>query len=119
MTEKNNSEGQLRDEFRNLGENLKAIVNAAWESEERRKIQHEVEDGLNELGQAVNELLEKIQTSDVSKKVSEGVDQIGEQFRSGEAETKIRQSVLTALQTFNDELQKAVGKFSSSKDEEA
>lgn len=119
MTEKNNTEGQVRDEFRNLGENLKAIVNAAWESEERRKIQHEVEEGINELSQAVNELLNKFQTSDVGEKVSEGADKIGEQIRSGEAEAKLRDGLVTALQTFNAELQKAAGKFSSDKDEEA
>lgn len=119
MTEKSNTEGQMRDEFRNLGENLKAIVNAAWESEERRKIQHEVEEGINELGQAVNELINKFQTSDVAEKVSEGVDQIGAQIRSGEAETKVRDGLVTALQTFNAELQKAAGKFSSEEDEEA
>lgn len=119
MTENNNPEGQMRDEFRNLGENLKAIVDAAWESEERKKIQREVEDGLNELGEAVNELLNKLQTGDVRKKVSEGVDQIGEQIRSGEAEAKMREGLVNALQTFNHELQKAVGKFSSGEDEEA
>ena len=107
-------EGQLRDEFRSLGENIKTMVNAAWESEERKRIQHEVEDGLSELGQTLNDLLNQIQNNEVKQKVVEGVDQIGEQIRSGEAEAKVRDGLLTALQTVNAEIEKAAGKFSGS-----
>lgn len=112
------NEGQLRDEFRSLGENLKSMVNAAWESEERKKIQHEVEDGLSELGQTLNDLLNQIQTNDVKQKVVDGADQIGERIRSGETEAKVRDGLLTALQTVNAELEKAAGKFSGDQDEE-
>jgi hypothetical protein len=37
MSEEKQERGTLRDEFRNLGENLKEMVNSAWESEERSK----------------------------------------------------------------------------------
>ena len=43
-------ENELADELRNLGHNLKGILQAAWESEERRKLQNEIQAGLARSG---------------------------------------------------------------------
>ena len=52
QTNQTNQNNNLRDEFEALGENLKSMFTAAWESDERKKFQTEIEAGMRELGTA-------------------------------------------------------------------
>ena len=56
MSEQNQDSSNLQDEFRNLANNLKKVVDAAWESEERKKFQAEIESGMRELGHVLDDL---------------------------------------------------------------
>ena len=113
MSQEKQPEGNLREEFRNLGQNIKNVLSGAWESQERRKLQKDVQDGLNELGKAVNELIDDVQSSEAGKKVVKGVDEFGEKLRRGEVEEKAREGILSALHKINAELEKAISKFTS------
>ena len=106
-------EGDIRDEFRNLGDNLKSVMHTAWESEERKKLQQDIEAGLSELGNVLNQLADDFHTSESDKKIKSEVEDFGERVRSGEVETKVRQELLSALQLVNTELDKAIGKMKS------
>jgi hypothetical protein len=116
MSQDKQPEGNLREEFRNLGQNIKNVLNGVWESQERRKLQKDVQDGLNELGKAVNELIDDIQSSEAGKKVVKGVDEFGEKLRSGEVEEKAREGILSTLHKINVELEKAISKFTSNEE---
>lgn len=118
MTKNTRPEGDLHEEFRNLGQNIKAALNTAWNSDERKRVQTNIQDGLNDLGNAINDLINEIQTSEVGKKVIDEVDQIGEHLRSGEVKEKTREGVLSALKKMNAELEKAADKFSSKDEKE-
>ena len=119
MTKNTQPEGDLNEEFHNLGQNIKDALNTAWNSDERKKVQTNIQDGLNDLGNAINNLINDIQTSDVAKKVGKEVDQVGECLRSGEVKEKTREGVLSALKKMNAELEKAADKFSSSDEKES
>jgi hypothetical protein len=118
MTENTEKTGNIRDEFRNLGDNLKQVFQTAWESDERKKLQSDVRDGLNDVSAALNEALNSFQTSEAGKKIVEGVEDVGEAFRSGEVEAKTREGILNALKKLNEELEKAAGKFTVTPEEE-
>jgi hypothetical protein len=102
----------LRDEFRNLGENFKQLFNSAWESEERQKLQQDLRDGLKEIGVAIEGLAEDVRTSDIGENIRKEANEFSERVRSGEVEEKAREGILSALQALNSELQKATDKFS-------
>jgi hypothetical protein len=112
MSEQQKPENDLRDEFRSLGENLKQFFNSAWESEERKKLQQDIKDGMKELGVALDSLAEDVRTSEVGETIRREASEFGERVRSGEVEQKARQGILDALQALNAELQKAADKFS-------
>jgi hypothetical protein len=111
MSEKTTPEGDLRDEFRNLGQNLKRVINTAWESEERKKVQADIQDGLDELYQAINKMIDEFKVSETGKKVIKEVDDFGERLRSGEVRDQAREGILTALKKMNAELEKAADKL--------
>ena len=112
MSEEKHEHSNLRDEFRILGQNLKEMVNSAWESEERKKLQGELEEGMHELGNVLNELATNFQSGEMGQSIRREVDQISERVRSGEVENKARQEILKALKVLNSELEKASQKFS-------
>ena len=117
--ETTNQSGSLRDEFQALGENLKAILNAAWESEERKKFQSELEAGMRELGTAMNDFADDIRSSQTGETIRREAADFHERVKSGEVEEKAREEVVKVLQGLNDEINKAVDKMSGTVDVES
>jgi hypothetical protein len=107
------SQGDLADELRKLGNNIKTILATLWESEERKKVQREVETGLNSFGSSLNQAANDFQKSDAGQRLKDDIDQISEQIRRGEIEARVRTNILSALKVVNEELQKAANKAAS------
>lgn len=118
MSEEKQESGSLRDEFRTLGQNLKDMFSSAWESEERRKFQSELEEGMKELGNALNDMANDFKSGELGQTIRNEVDDIGERVRSGEMENKARQEILKALKVLNIELEKTSQKFSEADTEQ-
>ena len=106
MSDDSTPENEVVNELRNLGQNLKGILQAAWESEERQKLQKELESGLAELQKTVAEFA----ASPTGQKIKAEVHDLGERVRSGHVESQLRSDLLAALRTINAELEKAAKK---------
>jgi phosphoenolpyruvate carboxylase len=98
----------LGNEFRNLGNNLKNIFQTAWESAERKKLQQEIEAGLNELGKSLNQAVTEIKSSPAGQQFKEDARDLHDRVRSGEFESKARSELLSVLHQINEEIQKVV-----------
>lgn len=113
MTDPSQSNNQvpgedLTDEFRNLGNNLKNILQNVWESAERKNLQQEIVAGIDELGKSLNQTFNEIKDSPAGQQFKEDARDLHERVRSGEVETKMRSELFTILQQVNAELQKVV-----------
>lgn len=107
MSEKPPDEESLTSALHKLGENLLQTLQAAWDSPERKKLQQEIEDGLNDITQTVERQVEDFKQSPTGEQLKADIDDLRERVRSGEAEAQLRQELLKALQTINTELEKA------------
>lgn len=116
MSDQKIPEGDLKEEFQNLSQNLKNIINTAWESEERKKVQADIQDGLDELYHAINNMIDEFKISETGKKVVQEIDDFGERLRSGEVRDKAHEGILSALKKMNEELEKASTKFTTNED---
>lgn len=105
-------EERLRDEFRSLGENLVNTLRSAWDSPERQRLQKELESGLNELGSTIRREAEHIKQSPTGQQLRSDVEDLGQRVRSGEAEAKLREELLSALKMINTELEKVSKRWS-------
>ncbi len=97
----------LADEFRNLGENLTNLLRSAWESEERRKLQSEIESGLRELNTSLRQAANEFEQSPSGQKLKTEVNELRDRVRAGEVQEDLRQELVAVLQRINTELQKA------------
>jgi ElaB/YqjD/DUF883 family membrane-anchored ribosome-binding protein len=108
MTDNMPPENDLKGEFQNLADNLKQVLQTAWESDERKKLQTEIEAGLTQVASAMNEAFDSFKKSDVGEQFMDDIEDFGERVRSGEVEAKVRTDVTEALQKLNSELEKVV-----------
>jgi hypothetical protein len=99
-------EGDLADELGKLGQNLKTMLQTAWESEERRKVQQEIEEGLAELGRVLQQASAEFDADQVGQEVKAEVTRIRQGLESGEIQGRVRTDLLKALREINEELNK-------------
>jgi hypothetical protein len=100
----NNTIGEQLNE---LGRNLRQVLQSAWESEERQKMQQEIEVGLANLGESLSEAAKDFSNSPAGKSLKADVKDIQERWQSGEMQSKVHNDIMDALRKVNTELQKA------------
>jgi DNA-binding transcriptional regulator GbsR (MarR family) len=108
----------LASEFHNLGDNLKKFFVNAWESEQRKTIQTEIEAGLNDLGDTLKQTAEEIQDSETGQRIKTEATDFRDRVRDGEVEQKVRADLTNFLKKLNTELEKAIPPEESSIAEE-
>jgi hypothetical protein len=97
-------------EFRKLGENLRDVVKQAWDSEERQRLQMELQKGLMLLTANVKDLTENFAASDTGQRVKSEVDGLRTRVAQSEVEKHVRTNIVSALRVLNTELEKAAHK---------
>ena len=112
MSDNPQPEETLLEEFRKLGTNLISAVQTAWDKPEVKKLQDEVVNGLNELGSTLGKEADKIISGPTGQQIKTGVEQVGDRLRNVETQEKVRQELLNALKTANNELQKVIERWS-------
>jgi len=101
-----NSSEDVSAEWQNLGQNLKSVFQDTWESEERRKLQEDIEAGLADFASSINKAVEDFKETPTGQKLKTDVDDFHERVRSGEVEGKAREGVAAVLRSINSELEK-------------
>jgi hypothetical protein len=100
----------IGDQLNELGKNLRDALRTAWESDERRKLQQEIEVGMANLGDSLSQAAKEFTDSPTGQNLKEDVKGIHERWQTGEVGTKVRSEITEALRTVNRELQKAYQK---------
>ncbi len=107
MTESPEIKAKISDEFRKLGDNLKNSLQALWDTPEANEVRDDIETGLVQLGETLNQLAEDLRESPTGKRVQAEVEELAERLRSGEVETELRRELIEVLRKVNMELEKA------------
>jgi hypothetical protein len=106
MTDNPPPQGTIEDEFRTLGKNLLDTLRTMWDSPERKKVQEEIEQGLNQLADTLKAEADTFKQSPTGQRLQSDLNDLHQRVRSGEAETAAREEILKALRAINTELGK-------------
>jgi hypothetical protein len=98
------SQEDLADELHRLGQNLKEALHTIWDSQERKKLQTELEAGLKNVGEALNEVASELSQSEMAQHLKEDVEDLEERIREGQLDVKVRNDLVSILRTVNTEL---------------
>ena len=96
----------VSSEWQDLGKNLKNIFQNTWESEERRKLQEDIEAGFADFASSINKAVEDFRETPTGQKLKIDVDDFHERVKSGEVESKARDEIAAVLRSINSELEK-------------
>jgi hypothetical protein len=119
MSDQNPSdEEKLTEEFRNLGKNIFGMIQAAWDHPERKNMQQEIESGLRELGNSLRREVEDFSSSSAGEQLKSDIEDLGDRFRTGEAQTRLREELLSALRSANVEMQRAIQRLNKYQSED-
>ena len=111
MSESNPNENKtpgddIGEQLNELGKNLREALRTAWESDERRKLQQDIEVGLTNLRDSLNEAAKDFSNSQAGQNLKDDVKDLHERWQTGEVGSKVRSEIAEALRTVNQELQK-------------
>jgi hypothetical protein len=104
----------ITEELRQLGQNLIDTLRSAWDSPERKRLHEEVSDGLDELAKTIRMEANAFQESPTGQRIRSDVENLHQRIRTGEVETKLRDEMISALRTVNEELKKASDRWKGS-----
>jgi len=115
MSDNNQNENKTQnddigEQLNELGKNLRETLRTAWESDDRRKLQQEIETGLTNLRDSLNQAAKDFSNSQAGQNLKEDVEDLQERWKRGEVGSKVRSEVAEALRTVNKELQKTYQK---------
>lgn len=113
MSETNPNENKTPDDtigkqLDELGRNLRDALQSAWASDERRKLQKEIEEGLSNLGASLSQAAKDFSNSPTGQSLKDDMKDIQERWRTGEVGSKVHSDLVEALRKVNTELQKTV-----------
>lgn len=107
MPDQTRDESDLVGEFKQLTENLKAAMQAAWESPGRRQLQDDLKEGLEDMRQTFDQLASDFSKSQTGQQLKTDLEDLGDRVKSGELESQVRAELVGLLQRVNKELQTA------------
>lgn len=100
---------EILEELREMGRLLRDSLRGAWDSDERRQLQQDIEEGLAEVSASLGQTFQEFKDSPAGQTIKTEVADLKERMRTGEVEDKARSEILHALRVINTELRK-VGK---------
>lgn len=104
MSDQKPPQSSILDEFRSLSENLKRTFTTAWQSEERQRIQQELEEGINEVGSTLKSMAAEFEESPTGQEIKRTIADVQDPERRLELETRFRTQFTAAIRSLNAEL---------------
>jgi hypothetical protein len=112
MSEEPKVEGRsITEELSKLGQQMATAIKAAWESDDRKKLQAEILDGLQKFGDEVTEALDKAGKSETAQDLRVKAEKVATDVRTTGVAEDVRKGIISGLDVLNTELSKLVEKL--------
>jgi phage-related protein len=105
----------ITDELSKMGKLVAQAIQAAWESDERKKLEAEVADGLRKFGDEVSAAARKAGESDTAKQIKTQAEKVAADVQQKDVAGDIRKGLISGLEVINQELGKLVERLEPKK----
>jgi hypothetical protein len=113
VSEEPQVERSIADELERMGQQLAGAAKAAWESDERKKLQAEIAAGMQRFGQEVTAAFEKATASDQAKELRTRAEKVATDVQKTDVVDEVRKGLLVGLEAINRELGKLLERLES------
>ena len=112
MSEEPKAEGRtITDELSKLGQQVAVAFKSAWDSDDRKRLQAEIIDGLQKFGDEITQTLDKAGKSETAQDLRTKAEQVAADLRDKGVVEDIRKGIIGGLDVINSELSKLVEKL--------
>lgn len=94
-----------------LGRQFAETVQAAWNSQERKEFEREVQEGVRHFGDEVNKALREARESRTTQRLREEAEDVRTQVESGEVTRRARTGLVDGLEWLSQELARLAEQF--------
>jgi hypothetical protein len=108
MAEDTTEEKSISNELSKLGKQGADAINAAWESEDRKKLQADVTVGLESFGDQVSDAMRKASESEAARQLRDQTEKIVSEVRQSDVTGEMRRGLIAGLEVLNRELGRLV-----------
>lgn len=115
MTDQETSERSVADEMALLGRQVADAVKSAWESDERKRLQADLAEGVERFGQEVKSAADRFGESETAAELRSRGEKAIEEIRESELVDQIRKGLLQGLDVLNRELGQLLEKLDARK----
>lgn len=105
--------GNVTDALRNLGQQIAQTVHTAWDSEERKELERELREGMQQFAAEMDKAFNEAKSSPAGQRAQEEAAELKESIEKGELAPKIQNSLVQGLHWLSDELGKLANQFTA------
>ncbi|HET6342432.1 MAG TPA: hypothetical protein VFG78_09660 [Gemmatimonadota bacterium] len=106
----------IEEELRTLGRRFADVLQAAWESEERRKVESEIKDSMKRFSAEMERLLERTRESPTGERVRTKFGEAKGRAAKSEAGRRTREALAQGLHRMSEELARLAERFTPADD---
>jgi hypothetical protein len=106
----------IEEELRTLGRRFADVLQAAWESEERRKVETEIKDSMKRFSAEMDRLFERTRESPTGERVRTKFSGAKERAAESEAGRRTREALAQGLHRMSEELARLAERFTPADD---
>jgi hypothetical protein len=117
MADETHAPSTITEELGKMGKLVAQAVQAAWESEERRKLEAELAEGLRKFSEEVSTATKKAGESDAAKQIKFQAEKVASEVKERDIAEEVRKGLLTGLGVINLELGKLIERLEPRKPE--
>ncbi len=115
MSEQPRTPSSIVDELSKMGKLVAQAVQSAWASEERKKLEAEIAEGMRKLSDELTEAARKAGESDAAKQLRAQAEKVVAEVKESDITEEIRKGLLVGLEALNQELGKLVERLEPKK----
>ncbi len=119
MSEEQKVEKNIADELGKLGKQAADTIKAAWESDDRKRIQSELTEGLQKFGNDISQAVQKVSEGEQAKDLKVKAEKVAVDLKESDVVEDVRKGILSGLDVLNKELGRLLEKLESKQAPEA
>ncbi len=97
---------ELIDELTRLGQRFVEVVEVAWNSEQRKKLEEDLKSGLVTVANSLEDGIKRVSSSKEAKEAVSAAEDVAEKVRTSKVGVELSQALAQGLRTLSEQLEK-------------
>lgn len=98
-------------EFQKLGRQLAETLQTAWDSEERKRVEKEVREGVQSFVNEVDQVIREVKTNEKTEKIKGEAEEFKNRVENTDIGTRARQGIVQGLRWLSEGLEELANQF--------